>query len=118
MHINLDKYSLQRQCAFLTLKTKQLCSDRALQACLCPSLRSYTSTDPTILTGYRISAMLQVRRQLPELLARLESSLTASTAQAWETVQKRDKITVRVVNNQVRLKPPGVLNFTGIVTRG
>ncbi|CAL8469704.1 g9245 [Coccomyxa elongata] len=45
--------------------------------------------------------MLQVRRQLPELLARVESSLTASTAQAWETVHKREKITVPVVNNQV-----------------
>ncbi|BDA47840.1 hypothetical protein COCOBI_11-0970 [Coccomyxa sp. Obi] len=45
--------------------------------------------------------MLHVRRQLPALLARLESSLTASTAQAWETVQKREKITVPVIHNQV-----------------
>lgn len=66
------------------------------------------------LTGYRIPEMLQVRRQLPAILARLESSLTASTAQAWETVQKREKITVSVNNNQVLQKLPGVLTYTGI----
>ncbi|KAK9907602.1 hypothetical protein WJX75_006835 [Coccomyxa subellipsoidea] len=45
--------------------------------------------------------MMQVRRILPTVLARIESSLTASTAQAWETVQTREKVTVPVINNQV-----------------
>lgn len=62
--------------------------------------------------------MLQIRRQLPELLARVESSLTASTARAWETIQKREKITAPVVNNQVRQKLPGVLTSIVVDTRG
>lgn len=36
------------------------------------------------------------------MLARIESSLTASTAHPWETVLTRAKITVPVINNQVR----------------